>query len=306
MMNPYYYIRQNNGYNLNLKEETSRWSCYSLEFSSARSLEHLGYCGVKGEYYFPRGLSRAPLAILIHGMGDRSVIPCKLIAHTLAKSGIASCILYLVFHQYRVPDSIKGKYPFLSAEEWFESYQLSVTDVRQAIDWAGGRDEIIQDKISVVGISFGGFVSSIAMGLDDRIKAGVLIVTGGNSDKITRHSILLRRQYKLDPGEYRLNQEAYFRYLGEIEEKGFEQVVAAKSSYLTDPLTFSVYLRQRPILMLNAMWDEMIPKVATVELWESFGKPPITWYPATHASIWAWYPLMGRRISGFIKSSLKC
>jgi hypothetical protein len=55
-------------------------------------------------------------------------------------------------------------------------------------------------------------------------------------------------------------------------------------------------------MMLNALWDEMIPRVATIDLWEAYGKPIIKWYPATHASIWLWYPLMGPRIAGFLKS----
>ena len=302
MINPYNYTRQNNGCNFDLKEETSRWSRYSLDFPSALSLSNLGDCPVRGDYYFPRGLTRAPLAILIHGMGNRSVIPCRMIARTLLAKGIACFILYLVFHNYRIPESIKGKYPNMSADEWFECYRLSVTDIRQVIDWAGSKKEIIQDKISVVGISFGGLISTIAMGLDDRIQAGILIVTGGNTDKITRDSLLLRRQYKHDPAEFQRGQDEYRSYLAEVECKGFENVESVKSTYLTDPLTFSSCLRQRPILMLNALWDEMIPRSASIDLWESCGRPPISWYPATHASIWLWYPLMGRRMADFLVS----
>ena len=234
-------------------------------------------------------------------MGDRSVRPCRLIARTLAKNGIASFILYLIFHTVRVPGPIKRKYPRLTAEEWFESYQLSVTDVRQVIDWAGTRPEINQNQISVVGISFGSFVSSIAMALDERVKAGVFVVSGGNSEKITRNSLLLRWTYKHDKVEYRRNQETYARYLAEVEEKGFENVTPGKNSYWTDPKTFSVFLRKRPVMMLNALWDEMIPKSSTLDLWESYGKPPIKWYPATHASIWLWYPLMRKPIVDFLR-----
>jgi cephalosporin-C deacetylase-like acetyl esterase len=305
MINPYSYVRQDNGVNINLKEETRRWFHYRVDFPSAQSLKYLGNNRVVGEYIFPRNVEKAPLAILIHGMGERSVIPCRLIAHTLARHGIASFSLYLVFHQYRAPDSMKGKYPGLTAEEWFESYQLSVTDIRQVVDWAAGRKEIIQDQISVVGISFGGFISTIAMALDDRIKAGVFIVTGGNSDKITRQSLLLRFQYKQSRDDYLRNQDAYRLYLSEVSEKGFESVIAGKSSYLTDPLTFSKYVKNRPVIMINAFWDEMIPRGATLDLWKAYGKPPITWFPATHASIWLWYPLMGRKISAFHKSVFK-
>jgi hypothetical protein len=90
--------------------------------------------------------------------------------------------------------------------------------------------------------------------------------------------------------------------LSEVAAKGFENATADKNSYLTDPLTFASYLQGRPILMLNAQWDEIIPRVATVDLWKACGKPSIAWYPATHSSIWVWYPWLGRRISGFLQA----
>lgn len=103
MINPYIYFRQNNNDNFNLKEDTSLWSHYSVDFPSAQSVKYLGNNRVKGDYYFPKNITYAPLAILVHGMGDRSMFPCRFIAHTLAKKGIACFILYLVFHKSRAP-----------------------------------------------------------------------------------------------------------------------------------------------------------------------------------------------------------
>ena len=176
-----------------------------------------------------------------------------------------------------------------------------VTDVYQVLDWASTVPKLIRTD-SHRRYQFRQFYFFHQYGSDNRIKAGILIVSGGNSDKLTRHSFLLRRQYKLSSVDYEKNQEAYFKYLSEVAEKGFENVTALKSSYLTDPMTFSSYLRGRPLLMINAMWDEMIPKESTLDLWESCGRPPIKWYPATHASIWAWYPVIGQRISEFLIS----
>jgi cephalosporin-C deacetylase-like acetyl esterase len=305
MNNPYNYKHQNIVDSLSLIEDTTSWSRYSVEFESSWPAQYLGNSRVKGEYFYPKGAKSAPLAILVHGMGARSVIPCKLIAHTLGKKGIASFVLYLIFHKYRVSEPIITKYPRLSTEEWFESYQISVNDIRQVIDWAHGRPELNIDDLAVVGISYGGFIAAISMALDKHIKAGIFIVMGGNSEKITRHSTFLRWTYKHNESTFKQNQEAYRRFLAEIDEKGLENVEAGKRSYLTDPMSFARYLRNRPVLMLNAMWDEMIPRIATTDLWEACGKPSISWYPATHASIWLWYPFISSRISRFLKSSLK-
>ncbi|MEE8318209.1 MAG: hypothetical protein V3R36_01080 [Dehalococcoidales bacterium] len=60
-----------------------------------------------------------------------------------------------------------------------------------------------------------------------------------------------------------------------------------------------------PVLMLNASWDEYIPKESTLDFREACGKPPITWFPATHATIWLWYPLIRRNITRFLRSTLE-
>jgi len=303
MSNPYIYTRQNSSVKIENIDRTDGLSRYWVKLSSNFQAKYLGDNQIIGEYWYPEVGKQSPLAILVHGMGDRSVIPCHLIAHTLAKKGVASFILYLVFHQKRVSPTIRDRYPNLTAEEWFESYQISVIDIHQVIDWAETRSELIQGKISILGISFGSFVSAIAMALDPRIKAGILVESGGNSDKITRRSLVLRQQYKHTEAEYRRSQESYAQYLAEIGEKGFENVIACKSSYLTDPMTFSKYLRNRPLLMLNAIWDEIIPKSATLDLWAANGKPSIRWYPATHASIWMWYPFLSPVIADFLRST---
>jgi len=51
-----------------------------------------------------------------------------------------------------------------------------------------------------------------------------------------------------------------------------ENVTPVRKSFLTDPMTFAHLLQQRPLLMINALWDEFIPKEATLD----FGKRVIS------------------------------
>jgi cephalosporin-C deacetylase-like acetyl esterase len=173
MINPYQYPDLSPQVSLMTKEQTLLWNHSRVEFASAFTTRYLGDTKIMGDYFFPHGLTKTPLTILIHGMGDRSVIPCRMIAKDLAKQGIASFILYLVFHTLRAPPSIKTRYPNLSTQEWDESYKISVTDVHQVLDWVGSRPEINQSQISVLGISYGSFITSIAMALDKRLNKGV-------------------------------------------------------------------------------------------------------------------------------------
>jgi|TARA_B100000315_G_scaffold233480_1_gene246641 dienelactone hydrolase len=304
-VNPYSYTSGEPRFNLHLKETTAKWWRYAVDFPTVYPTRFEEYSTVLGEYFQPRGVDNAPLAILLHGIGDYSLIPCKLLARTLVKRGIACFILRLVIHSSRMPEAVSKRMPNLTLEEWFENYQISVIDVRQVIDWAGGRAEIDGEQIAVIGISFGGFISAIAMGVDKRIRAGVFIVMGGNGEKITRKSRLgaIKKWYKHTEAEYHQIQNSYAQYLDEVAENGFENVKPVMESFLTDPMTFAYCLRQRPVLMINALWDEAIPREATLDFWEACGKPAIKWFPTTHGSIWLLYPVVSRKIAGFLSSA---
>ena len=305
-MNPYSYQSSETRANIYLKETTSKWFRYATDFPSAHPTQYEENNTVLGEYFQPRHADRAPLAIIVHGWGDRSLIPCRFLARTLAKKGIASFILYLVFHSSRMSEVIKNRFPIiLTPDEWFEGYRSSVIELRQIIDWASSRPELDKEQIGVIGISLGGFVSAIAMGVDNRIKAGIFIIAGGNSEKITwitRNESIVKG-HGCTEEECRQIRSHYPQYLADIAEKGFGNVTPAKHCFLTDALTFAPYLRGRPILMLNALWDETIPKEATLDFWEACHQPSITWLPGTHVTFWLWYPIIERKIAGFLGST---
>jgi predicted esterase len=299
-MIPYNYPHVEPDFDLQLNQTARGWLRYTVKFSVAKPTGYKENNVAYGEYYQPRRGANWPLAILVHGWGDRSLLPCRMLARDLARKGIASFILFLVFHPRRMPDIVKERLPNLTPEEWFEGYQTSVIDIRQIIDWAGKNKDINKGHIATIGISLGGIISAISMGVDERIGAGVILVAGGNYQG---PAWLRMTEPGRSEAEYIRSQNIYTQYLHEVEEKGVDNVIPANRSYLTDPMTFAVYLRQRPLLMLNARWDERIPKQSTIDLWEAGGKPEIKWYPATHASIWLLYPLLLRQIMNFLKST---
>jgi predicted esterase len=300
-MNPYSYPAVEPYFNLRLKETTKSWLRYVVDFPIAKPTRYYKESNIaRGELFRPREGHTGPLAILIHGWGDDSVIPCKLLAKALVKRGVASFILYLVFHSSRMPEAMRGKGLHLSPEEWFEGYQTSVIDIRQIVDWATSRGEINKEQIAVIGISLGGIIAAISMGVDKRISAGVFLVTGGNFEN---PAWLKEKRDSHKEAEYSETQERYAQYLAEVAEKGVENVTPPKKSYLTDPLTFASYLRKRPVMMINALWDESISRQATLDFWEACGKPAIRWFPATHTTIWLWYPFIRRKITNFLTSA---
>jgi hypothetical protein len=81
---------------------------FAIQWISQRPL--LKYLGgrVVGEYYSPK-TKAAPLAILVHGMGERSEFPAAN-SRTLAKKGIASssCTWYFTRSTFLIQS---GRYP---------------------------------------------------------------------------------------------------------------------------------------------------------------------------------------------------
>jgi esterase/lipase len=233
------------------------------------------------------------------------VLPCRLLARSLANRGIACLILYSVFHSSRMPEAMKRRVPAFTCEEWFEGYCTSVIEVRQAVDWAQSRPEINPEQIAVVGISLGGFVSALVMGVEERLRAGVFITMGGNTVTVAWESKAdrFRKSYTCSEEECRRVHAQYPHYLAEVTEKGFENVTPVKSCFLTDAMTFGHRLKDRAVLMISARWDRYIPTKAAFEFWEECGRPPIIWLPAGHVTIWGLYPAISKNVARFLDSS---
>ncbi len=304
-MNPYDYPRGEPDFTLGVEKANSKWSRRSVTFSTGYPTLYEESRITRGEYFRPLQADNIPLAIILHGLGDHSMIPCKLLAQTLVNRGIACLVLYLVFHSSRMPEKVRRRAPEFTSEEWFEGYRVSVIEVRQVMDWASSSPEINHEHIAVVGISLGGLISAIAMGIDERLRAGVFITMGGNSDIITWKSKAdtFRKSSTCTEDECRRVHIHYPQYLAEVAERGFDDVTPLKQCFLTDAMTFAHRLRGRPILMLNAIWDKHIPRQATVGFWEACGKPAIAWLPGGHASIWALYPLISKKVARFLSSN---
>ena len=303
-MNPYKYDSVQNKGEVTLKKETRHYRHFKVRLQNPLDIVYPENKVIPGDYYLPKGSNNHPLIIIVHGMGDYSRIPCTMLARKLVKQNIACFIPYLTIHSKRLPKAYKSDMPFLTPQQWFEVYRISVVDIRRIIDWASDRDEINPEKIYITGISFGGFVSSISMGVDDRVKAGILIVTGGNANKISwlSKSNRYRKKYPRSVSEHNNILGKYRKYLDDVKEQGFDNVDADDISFYSDPLTFACNLRDRPVLMINAEKDKYLHEETVIELWEALGKPQIEWISSGHVTLWLRYPMIYRTILEFIKS----
>ena len=305
-INPFLYPVNTPAFNLRLIKQNNHWRHYLIDFPVVSAKHFPGAETARGEYFEPTQKNNVPLVILLHGWGDYSVLPFKWMVAGLIRKGIACFILYQPFHTARLPEEMKSRISHLTQDEWFTGYQMAVTDVRCIIDWAGQNEHINSRQITIIGLSLGAIVGSIAMGIDPRVKAGVFIAHGGNTGKMMQTNSVSRfgRRYRLPDKEYQANQKNYAHYLVEVANKGFENVAPAKRTYLIDPLTYASMLKGRAVLMINAQWDEIFPHETSLDFWRACGRCDRVVVPATHAGIWIWYPLIVLRINKFLRSAL--
>ncbi|PVV83922.1 hypothetical protein DD509_04395 [Dehalogenimonas alkenigignens] len=248
--------------------------------------------------YLPPAQQNRPLVILAHGVGDTSAIPCHLLAKALARTGIAGLVLHLPIHSRRLNPEFKKRFYKLTREEWFELYRVSVINIRQALDWAVGRPELDPERIGISGVSFGGYIAAIALGLDSRLKAGAILLSAGNLGKLA-WSRSSRRFGKWDVTEEVFNEQQveYFKYVDLVSNRGFEWIPPPHPGYPFDPYTFAAAIRNKPTLFVNALWDEYFPREAAREFGKAAGCPEQLWLPTGHATAWLFILLSATALS---------
>ena len=302
-MHPYDYHAGDWRFEVEVLETSSR-SHYKLAFPSPAPAEWKDDNNVYGDLFVPRRDRPVPLVVITHGFGDTSLAPCMTLARLLVRQGIAALTWYLPFHSRRLPQALRGIYEPLTAAEWLEIYRSSVIELRRIIDWVSELKEIDRTRLAAAGISMGGIVSSIAMGVDSRISAGIFIVTGGHMEELSWGGKIemLFTGHGCSREECAAVYAQYPAYLDEVAQKGIENVKPAKECFLFDPLTFAGNIGSRPVLMVCADRDEMVSEKSTRYLWEACGKPPLVRVTDSHVGTYCQSSLLSTEITRFMGS----
>jgi len=202
----------------------------------------------------------------------RGDYPTKAVAAYLANRGIAS-LLFLSHSTFNGTD----RRDFVTMAVQFHKY---VVEVRQALDWLTLQPSIDTNRIGLVGMSLGAIVGSLTAGVDPRIRSEVLLLGGGDLPGII-FSTSERSYVKM---RNRLMEER------QISPETLKQD-AEKTLATVEPLNYAYRLPPSNILMINAYFDETIPRPYTLALWEKIGKPHLIFVPTGHytAALFLWY-----------------
>jgi hypothetical protein len=72
--------------------------------------------------------------------------------------------------------------------------------------------------------------------------------------------------------------------------EGSTSPFTTREASLVDPLAWAPRLPKSQVLMIRAIWDQVIPPPATHALWDALGQPEIHAYPSGHYSFGIFLP----------------
>ena len=202
-----------------------------------------------------KGKQPFPTIILLHGLGDRKTVDYIEAGNQyLLDAGYAVLRLDISNHG----DRFKYDYDFDLTEGYRywtrDIITQTVFDLRRAVDFIHTREELDPDRIGYFGISLGGIIGTIFCSVEERVKVPVIILAGGSLNLMF----------------------------------GKDALSGDTKDYLSiiDPINYVAKIAPRPLLMINAENDDVVPPITSKLLFKTAKEPKeIIWYPAKHHDI---------------------
>lgn len=270
------------------------------------------------QVYTPKKRPLSGDILFLHGIGDQNIRFLSWLPRIFAARGFRTSMVILPYHEKRKPDEIPSGDPFYSADPdlCVVRFHNTVKDVRQSIDLMESFEGFNPERLWLAGMSFGGMIGTMTLGLDRRIKKGALIITGGNWRWINFHcpyTHKIREEYRTQGNAYGCDSEAtcirryrqdpvgWVRREVQTAEDIFDK--APIPCYQYDPISFAPLI-DCPILFIRGAFDRVIPHQATRDLISLLPNPKVITYPMGHKTSLFFIGLIVRQVLQFFKEPL--
>lgn len=151
-------------------------------------------------------------------------------------------------------------------EATLSNMKQQIFDIMRGFDFLAAQKDIDIKRLGYLGISMGAFTGAVATANDERAKAVVLGLTGGDLATFFKES----------------TYDDVRKITEEIQKKNLnEKQLAAlmEKMKLVDPLEYAVKFKGRHVLMLNGKKDTVVPKVCVEALYNAIpGPKEIKWH----------------------------
>lgn len=236
--------------------------------------------------YLPKNINLPPLLFFLpHSQGVSKYIEENL-AKFLAENGFAFLTLETGFQKYH--RQYREFRRNLSATDLLFLYTDLIEELlkesQNVLFWIEKKGIIDKKRICIGGLSLGSIVASLLMELTD-IKYGLFILGGAD----------LKYMFS--------NSKVFKNITKQLKEKEKEKLW--EKIRIFDPLNYAYRLKDRKILMINALFDRYIPRKCTEKLWLASGCPKIYWLLSGHLTSFFSLGFVENKILLFLKENLK-
>jgi dienelactone hydrolase len=171
--------------------------------------------------------------------------------------------------------------------------QHSVVDARLLCDFLSRQPEVDPNKLGLFGISFGAVRGTLVLGVDTRIKAGVLGMPGGDIPYILGHTT--------EKGLIRHREALLAKHSLTLEE-GIQRV---REHVTLDPLAVAPSIDPRKVLLILAAYDTVVPSATGQQLRVALGDPQTFVYPTGHYTIAGFLPAIKQQAYDFFEKRFR-
>jgi len=223
---------------------------YRLEYDSVHDQR------VTALFSLPKkGTAPYPVVLIMHGAGGhKDADYVRFASETLIGQGFATLTMDA---QYRGDRARPGRTgdpnpaSFAMRDAWIQT----VIDLRRGVDYLLSRSDIDGAKIGYLGFSMGGMFGAVLGGVESRVGAFCLAVPGGGFVELAKNIDkypLLKANWHVTPTPEVLKM---------VEE----------NAQIVDPIYFVGKLLPRPLLIIVAKNDEVIPAASSQALIDAAG-----------------------------------
>ena len=225
---------------------------------------------------------KLPAILILPIMGGTNYDLEAYFARSYAKRGFAVAILHR-------PDIKKEIHEL---EDIDVLLRRSVRDAQKTIDWLEAQPEIDPQRLGLFGISMGAIRGTMVLALDERVRAGVLGLVGGDVPYILAHtrekSLVRERNKVLD--RLKLSPD-------ELEQR-------LRRLITCEPFTVAPAVDPSRVLMVIAAFDHVIPARQGWELRRKLGNPETVQLFSGHYSSVVYAPWLKWRTARFFEKKL--
>lgn len=241
-----------------LLKETDAFTQYDVRYSGAWGSSVTAYLMVP-----KNGVAPYPCIIFGHGFtGSRDDI--EFAYDGFARSGIAVFSIDFWYHGDRKVQGVEMYSQHLSRMR--DGLIGSAVDLSRGFDFLEARSDIDGARIGYVGGSMGGIIGALFAGSERRVKAPVLVVGGGDWSYLISHSVVTQAVLS-----------SKYSDMKEFSRRAREELAPA------DPVNIVGNISPRPLLMLNAKNDVLVPPVAAKRMFLTAREPKkLVWYSSGH------------------------